>query len=275
MLKKQSAGYTVVEVMMFLAISSLLFISAVIAIGGRQAQVQFTQGVNDLESTLQDIINDVGTGFFPHSNDFRCNAPTNSGPITFSSEDDQQGTSANCVFLGKAIQFEPAGGSGTIKVITIVGKRTVNGSLASNLDQAQPRAVVGPPPEADITETLQLKNGIIVTDISVGSGANPYGGRGTLAFLSNFSNAPGEPGTSATRFTPIPLTSLNTNTALAVISINATADGNSIFNPPSGFVICLRERGGNRRASITIGGGGSGPVISVDFDTYNTAICTS
>lgn len=261
---------------MFLAVSSLIFIGAVVAIGGRQAQVQFTQGVNDLESTLQDIINDVATGFFPHNNNFRCNAPTVAAlPITFSSEDDQQGSSDNCVFLGKALQFEPAGQPGTVKVITIAGKRTVDGALVSNLAQARPQAVVGPPPEADTVETLIIKNGIIVTDISVGSGVNPYGGRGTLAFLSNFSSAPGEPGTSATRFTPIPLTSLNTDTSLAVVSINATADGNSIFNPPSGFIICLRERGGSRRAAITIGGGGAGPVTSVDFDNYNRTICVS
>ena len=60
-------GYTIVETLIFLAVSALLFVSTIILISGRQAKAQFTNSVRDLVSDITDVANDVANGYYQTS----------------------------------------------------------------------------------------------------------------------------------------------------------------------------------------------------------------
>ncbi len=63
----RSTGYTIVETMIFLAVSSLMFISAMILINGRQSRAEFIQAVRVFEANLRDVANDVSTGYYANT----------------------------------------------------------------------------------------------------------------------------------------------------------------------------------------------------------------
>jgi type II secretory pathway pseudopilin PulG len=69
---KRQVGYTILEVLIFIAVSSLMFISAMRAISGRQRQVQFTQSIQEFDAKIKDLINDVTTSYYPTNENVSC-----------------------------------------------------------------------------------------------------------------------------------------------------------------------------------------------------------
>lgn len=112
-------GYTIVEVMIVLSISGIMFLIAANFISGKQEATAFPQGVNQLAAKIQNTIEQVSDGQYSDV-DLTCNftyasppqpptdsAITNLGlnKTTDSSTDDLQGTISPCIFLGKVLQF--------------------------------------------------------------------------------------------------------------------------------------------------------------------------
>ncbi len=103
----KNSGYTLLEALIFIVISSFIFISAFAMFNGRQGQVQYRQSVRELDSKIQTVINDVSTGFFPNT-EFSCSlgdfgdTQLNIEPIS----SNQQGTREECVFVGKAVSYD-------------------------------------------------------------------------------------------------------------------------------------------------------------------------
>lgn len=141
-----ASGFTIVEVMIVLAVSSLLLISAIALIDGRQSKTEFTTGINDEQQQIEQIINETSSGYYPNNDDFSC-ASSATGPVTFSSGASKEGTNAGCIFLGKVVQFglaPPDGDATDMGVLPIVGNQfeTVGGTLEPVLSVAAsvPRA---------------------------------------------------------------------------------------------------------------------------------------
>src|SRR5438874_1617208 len=88
--RSRSAGFTIVEVMIVLAITGLLFLSAAALISGKQNQAAFDQAIQQLQSQIQQTMNEVSVGYYPNRNDFVCVAG-GTGPL-LSSGSNQQGT---------------------------------------------------------------------------------------------------------------------------------------------------------------------------------------
>lgn len=103
--KQAAAGFTIVETMIVLAVTSVLFVSAVMAINGRQNKTEFLTSINNIQQQIQQIINETSTGYYPNNGNFDC-TPQTGQPPTFTNGSSQQGTNQGCVFLGKAIQFQ-------------------------------------------------------------------------------------------------------------------------------------------------------------------------
>ncbi len=99
------AGYTVTEVMIVLAVTTLLFVAVVMMFAGRQGRAEFTEAVRHYESQLQTVISEVSNGF---------------------SATTQGGASENRIFLGKMLVMQPDGLSSEVR--TIIGKRTTHPS---------------------------------------------------------------------------------------------------------------------------------------------------
>lgn len=107
-------GFTIVETMVVLAVTGVLFVSVVMLVAGRQQKAQFDQAVNNIKAQIETVINEAQTGY--PGNAISCryagNTPTATTPDN------------SCIFLGKAVQFTTgAVEKDRFAVHTIVGKR--------------------------------------------------------------------------------------------------------------------------------------------------------
>lgn len=92
-------GYTLVEVMLFLAISGALFTISVIGMGGQQNRLRFKQSMEDIEFRIRNTLDNVDQGYNAKQNNdtnYTCDA---AGAINAGS-----GT-ARCVFVGREINM--------------------------------------------------------------------------------------------------------------------------------------------------------------------------
>jgi prepilin-type N-terminal cleavage/methylation domain-containing protein len=99
---KKPLGYTIVEVMVVLAVSGVMFLMAVDFINGRQEGASFTNAINSMASDIQDAEEQVQDGRY---SDIPINCNGTSTPITISSGSGSQGSNNECVFVGKLIHF--------------------------------------------------------------------------------------------------------------------------------------------------------------------------
>lgn len=130
-------GFTIVETMIVLAVSAILFATTVVLFQGRQGKEAFAQSMRDLDSKVQDWINDVPTGFYPTGGQ-KCqiNGGTQAPQLNGASNV-EQGTNSDCVFLGKAIQFVPDPGdqdaAAAIHAYSVLGSRSdTTGTFATS-----------------------------------------------------------------------------------------------------------------------------------------------
>jgi prepilin-type N-terminal cleavage/methylation domain-containing protein len=113
---KQPLGYTIIEVMIVLAVSGVMFLIASAFVNGKQEKTAFTSGVNDMASNIQAVIEQVNDGQY---SDVALSCP--GAPSA------AQGTNAACVFLGKMIYPESANPA-IFQVQSIIGDRLINGT---------------------------------------------------------------------------------------------------------------------------------------------------
>ncbi len=276
------SGYTVLEVLLFIAMSSFLLIVAVSNISGNQRRVQFSQGVRDFESELNDILNDVPTGFFPTNSTLSCTASV-SGPVIGDGGNAGLGQNAQCVYVGKALQFAPDGNQSTVLIYSLAGLRvTSTGDPVRTVDEAQPVAIANPadPTFDDSTVVLPLRNGIRVSrvfnaDVTPVTTDSSYG---TVAVLTNFEGTT-PTGEAANESQTVQIggilgTTLSQTKQNAVTLINdlQTTNGGidgQFITPADGIIICLNDEAG-RKASVTLGGSVGTSGTKLDIDTYDT-----
>ncbi len=238
-LRVGSNGYTIIEVMFFLVISMGMFAAVVTTMTTQNRRNQFTESVNTFNQKLQDIMNDVDTGYFP-SNDINCNDSAT-----------EQGTNSDCTYMGKAIQFAPVGDPSNYVVYTLVGDREYSdgGSkkVVTSLDHSNIRGI-------NQRESGNLSAEVEVVKVARGDGT-PQGGLAVLAGLAKSSE------TSASG-----VESGNTRSTLAGVN-GSLGISESVFmnqlnaagiSPLSEVLICLQEKDSGRKATIQIGGAGVG-----------------
>lgn len=276
------SGYTLIEVMIFIAATSFLLVIALTNIGGRQAQVQFSQGVRDLESKLNDIINDVSTGYFPTNTTLTCDATAPGRPIIGGSGagNDGLGTDEDCLYAGKALQFSPGGDDNKVLVYSLAGRRNVSGSPVVNLDDAAPVAIYLPGTSStDSVEEILVQNGVKIyrmfsTDAVPPLPPSSASETGIIGVLTNFEGA--NPANSVSEGQSVLVGGINggklgmsRTQAVAIIDSLESVPTNSggLVLPNEGIVVCLND-GSSRKASITIGGG-LGSRVVLDLDTYH------
>lgn len=199
-MRRNRGGFTIIEVMIFLVISGALLAAAMVAINGQQNRTEFTQGMRDIDSKLQDTLNDVSNGNFTY-NDKDCTvSPT--GVPSLSGSGTGIGTRSACLFLGEALQFSTSGSTGGVEnntrfaIYTVLGRRTKPGVTApvsvNSLNEANPTAI------AELTTYKYYQQGITATSVnytpSVGSApANAYT---LIGIYTGFTSAAGNIGNS-------------------------------------------------------------------------------
>lgn len=289
----QPQGFTIVETLIFLTVSALIFLSVLGLVSGQQNKTQYSQGIHEVFSQIQALSNDVQNGSYTSSNNFTCLAGSSGAP-TINANPSSQGTNVGCTFVGRVLQFVPTNQPGPsnnqqYNVLTLVGRQfTPNdpsdpSSLVSNLTDASTVPLVlndGTNPEP-----VNLPSGVKVDSVSYkNSGVTYY--TGIVGFFSSFPSSNGtdgyNSGSSSSMLIPIPAnyggtksTEFNNNLANAeslvtglqntggsgapVTSGVIPAPAATVINPSGGVTICLTD--GNTPPSyygiITIGGNAS------------------
>lgn len=279
----QEKGYTILELMIVVAVSASMFGIVATTFGGRQQQVQFTQAVRDFDSLLKDIRNDVSLGYYPANESVTCNA-TNSvspEPIVNPGTADDLGSNADCISIGKVIQFSPQGpyeftasGDQIIKIYNVVGLRIdANGGNPTNVVDSVPTAI--PDPEESLLKWgLRVKRVRYINNANI---ATDTKGIAIFTKLNRGSKLQANASDEAVQVSAIPNVTADLsesdmiNQQINNIDTKITS-GTMNFNTASQIVICVTDADDNRKATITFGGRTSGSII--DFDNYNAADCS-
>lgn len=259
-----ASGYTVLEVMIVLAVSGTLMVSALALISGQRQKTEFQQALKDVEGQINDVINDVSTGYYSNTGNFTCVKDVGSGrPRLQSSASDTQGSNNDCIFIGRVMQFAENGSSGEkYNIFNVVGLRqALNGGTLTNsqtIAQTVPTAMA--PGTSGVTsnypsstENKRLQYGLSLRSIRVG--AQSYGAVGFFGSLVPINSTGGNllSGAQTVQLIPIPNTALDATAPATVDRINALDTASLNVNPTSGVVLCFQSGGTNQYGLITIG----------------------
>jgi len=132
-------GFTIVETLIVLAVTSALFVSIAATIVGRQGRAQFMTGINDVKQHLQQIINETESGYYPNNGNFQCLAGT--PPQINGVSGNSLGTNGDCIFLGNVIYFGKGQPDTVFSIYPIAGNRQKSGANVTSLDDAWPTAI--------------------------------------------------------------------------------------------------------------------------------------
>jgi type II secretory pathway pseudopilin PulG len=257
-----SSGFTIVELLIFIAVSLALFVSAMMVVGGRQHKTEFQTGVNEFVQQLQSIANDVSSGNYERPLDLWCD--TSSGSVNFGlSTVAQPGKNSDCIFIGRAVQFAPQGSDfSEYRVFSIIGKRLYSPAVGTSRDvrslsEAEPKVLNNLPGGAGVS-TVRVPGGLrIVSADLVGSTDSV----GTIAFYTDFAKADAagniESGTRNVVAMPVKNTNLNQNSDLTIPAIETDLTIN-----PGAVVLCVEHEAAGRSALIRIGSAGGSTTVN-------------
>lgn len=239
-MRASPGGFTIVEVLVVVAVTGALFVSVVLLVAGRQQKAQFQQAVNNVTAQIETAINEAQSGYPGNTAGCRNTGST----YTATSPD------SSCIFLGKAIQFTTnANENATMGIHTIVGKRD-----STSVADAQPYTF------AFETKPLWYDLQVISTNTQTAM----------LAFTLDYSQGAdgtsrGTLGVNVWRVTGAGLG--NTFDTWENRSLAASLTP----NPAAGTRICLAHGGANadRSVLLTIGAGQSSRV-QTDIKTNGT-----
>lgn len=283
-----NSGFTVVEVMIVLAVSSLILLGAILVFSGKQTRTEFSQSVNQLQTEIQQTINDTSNGYYPTNNNFSCSQDRATGyPDIAQASNQGQGQNLGCIFLGKVMQFAVSSYTDpNINVYTIVGGQNqfsngaVSSSSADDLSNSNAIILAAPaginqypaplPPQYTLEYGLQIQ--CIVVGVLTNANCVPASSLGSIAFAispsgsatsnSNeiMTNAIALAGTQLGQGGPSTVGVTNINNALA-----------NLQNNPSGVInICVNQGSGTSRSGLITLGTNSGHLV-----VYTSIISTS
>jgi hypothetical protein len=262
--RRNSSGYTVIEVLLFLAISGFMFAVAAVFISGKQADSEFRQGMNDINSQVTDVINSVSNGFYPSNGDFSCNASSGAPtvtPLTGGTTQDQ-GSNKGCVFMGKIIQFGTPDSSGAkdgsqFRVYSVVGRQSTDDSgtnAPATFVDAKPAIIKDP---SHITEDSRINWGIRVVKAFEGDPSNQIAGVGFFgSFKSGDTSDSGSQSVISIPFkrsADAGVQGTADELADAAGVLNASAMDSSLSNDPNPDITLCLEGPGKHYGTLHIG----------------------
>lgn len=269
---RNAGGYTIIEVIIVLTVSTLLFAASVIGYSAQNRRTQFTQSVNNFAQDIQDVLNDVENGFYPTTHDFSCRVSGNSAPIIDPpgvGTPTEQGKNTDCIFIGRAIQFAPFNGAdpdyrSKIDIYTVVGRRTQpNGTNEPSLglDDAMPTAISN---VSNLIEHDTLVSGVRIQSVRRADTNGALSGFAMVSTLSNGAAISTGLNNRASLAT-IPGNVIFTNAGTFTTNVSNITSAN-VNNASRGIRICLREQGSNRPALIELATEGSQIIVNTEID---------
>ncbi len=254
----RQSGYTVIEVLIYLAVVGLLLLSAMILVGGQQNKAEFNQGIRDLDAQFQDVLNDIAVGYYPKSDTFECKKDPVDGSVGPAVEG--TGTNVECIFLGKVIHFTTVGDIMSMQIQTTAGLRLEASTWNPSAEQ-EVTAISSTKPAlaTTLTEEYTLKYGLQVTKILVDKSGFPS--KNALGFLGTFAKYDPDHPTdliSGSLFSDLyvlpAITTEEDKVNEAVKDLKNTADAQAAYDDGvNGVIVCVERNGGAQKGSIEIG----------------------
>lgn len=270
-------GFTIVEVMIVLAVTSALFVAASYLISGQQGKTQFAQAINDIQAQINDVISNVQSGYYATNGKVTCNGT--GGVLSLSTGNSSQGSNGGCIFIGRAIQFAVADAAGNpdptaYNIYDIVGLQyDASGNIIQNLASDQVKALA-PPNNADTTQSQKLLYGLQAAKMYYNDTAHPIS---TVAFISTLGNGVDANNNLASGSQHVELRPVQ-NTAdissggdkTAQTAVGAIKGANLGVVVSGGVTICFNSASSNQSGTIVIGA--NGKQLSTTL-TINTGTC--
>jgi type II secretory pathway pseudopilin PulG len=250
-------GFTIIETLIVLAITGLLFVSFASVIAGKQDKVRFNQAINSVKAEIEQSIGEVQSGFFPDDDNKRCWQTGNTLHIS-NGVTTSQGTKKDCVFLGKLLQFK----------VQNTDPEQYASHVIAGLRSADDFTTADPQLYTYVTHPLQYG----LTTKFMRYNGNNVGGVAIVTYFSK--QATGNPyGSNNTEVVPIDGTSLNKSISqtTAQFAAHAVSSYESSRNLATGVEICFNSGTTTQSGLITIGGpaGASSAKLSI----YNHKDC--
>ena len=265
-----SKGFTIMEVLIVLTITAVLFLSATALITGKQNQTEFDQAIREVQTQIQQAIGDVSNGYFPGLNNFSCSAGS-SGPIITGGAGSGQGTNTGCIFVGKVLRFGvTATPNEEFTTYTLAGlQQDSSGNDVTSLSTAIP-TVIAPStlnPSAPNDSVLNaLQNGLTTYQNATTSGGNKIAG---IALVSTF--APTNIAQSSSQNVDL-VPVFGTMSTMSADAINTALHSSPPINPSGGAQICFVSGTTNQSGLITVGSDNS--TLSVTLIVKGNKTCS-
>jgi type II secretory pathway pseudopilin PulG len=283
----KTPGFTIVEMLIVLAVTGGLFVAIAATLAGRQNTAQFNHAVQSIQDQIQQVINQTEAGFFPDTSNFTCTDIAGTVQITAGAS--PQGTNQDCVFFGKVIQFGVQGTSPEqYRVYSVAGIRKATVGATSPFQTASP-TIVGVSYAGsdagllDYSTPGSLQYGLTTlwvrsnNNSGCTSAACSLGAVGFLMEPGSLSAATGTYNSGAQQVDLIPIantqlaqnlhnTANATNTSLRNTNLTTVAP----INPSLGVQICFVSGGTNQSGLLTIGSSGRQLLVKLDIKGNKT-----
>jgi Tfp pilus assembly protein PilE len=289
LMQRTLGGYTLIEVMIFLAVSSVMLAVTIVAIRGQEAHTEFVTSMNDVSTKMQQWIDQVVNGYSStsasaSSSNFTCTVTPPGNPNTrpalnVVATGNVRGANPDCIFLGKVVQFNDQGNptiNNHIYTYSVIGRRTnidpSTGNVATSKDllSARPIAAAGPP--VDLTEDYHIPSGTRVIKIVktlVGDTDSKLGG-----FFTSFNNQSQSNGSTGLAAVQYPMTINSSKNGAAVtqcIKLNTCITALPNLWPMSKWKILFGSTRNNDRACLIFTSvQGVGVSTKVEYGTEDT-----
>lgn len=175
-------GYTLIEVMLFLAISSVMLAIGIIAVQGQTANTEFRTSVDEINQKFQIWIDQVQNGLSNSTSSasnktFSCTRASVSGvdyPKLSTSTPVERGANPECIFMGMAIVTSLSTPQNLYSV-PIVGLRTDSqGNPSVSIADAHPIAAMAESDPSDVFQHQVDPNVDLVQTYVIPSGTGIY-----------------------------------------------------------------------------------------------------
>lgn len=252
-------GFTIVEVMIFLAVSGALLVVGLSAVSGSQGKSEFNVAVNDTQQQIDTVINNVANGYYANTSSVKCENTSDTTDISYPATPPDTGTNLDCAYIGRVIWFRSTNPSALV-VYSVAGIRE-NGAVPTNKKEVTSMIEADPEVIVNSKEEIELKNGLTIGKVTIGTSGPQVGAVGFFtSFGSNATNGGLNSASSQYNFAGIQGTTTNSDNIPFTVSqslfrTNYEGTGTYKKNPFDGISVCLVGTD-NKFAIITIGGSG-------------------
>lgn len=273
------SGFTIVETMIVMAVTGIMFISVVLLINGKQQRAQFQFAVKDVQTQIRQIITETTAGY----NQLGNNTCSSFGgkPKLATGTTDTLGTNASCVFLGKTIIFSQDKES--FLVAPVIGLRQpittdFQGVFAADLNSSKPILSTD-----TIASQKMLQFGLTPVAMYVGDDLAQKVGSVSFVLTPGVKDiSPGSQGTTSQNLNIVAVTSGSSlansidaeRSAVETAMQNGTVSARDYINSTDDKVsvsICFNSGTTNQSLLLTIGNGGNG--IGLGSKIYGVQNC--